>query len=81
MKRLAFVASILALGFSATTAARADYNVVMFKDGTCRVWSATGAPVQPGYKYHWVHLKSWDFANTKKHYAMTHHWCKNFAQW
>jgi len=50
----------------------------MFKDGTCRAWNEVGNPVQPGWKYHWVHLKSWDFALTKKHYALAHHWCKSF---
>ena len=78
---MAFAVGVLALGFSATTAARADYDVVMFKDGTCRVWNDSGKPMQPGYKYHWAHLKSWDVAKTKKHYAMTHRWCKNFAEW
>jgi hypothetical protein len=78
MKRIAFAIGVLVLGFSATTAARADYAVVMFKDGTCRAWNEVGNPVQPGWKYHWVHLKSWDFALTKKHYALAHHWCKSF---
>jgi hypothetical protein len=82
MKRLVFAVSMLTLGLSAATAARADYGVVMFKDGTCRVWNETKmTPVQPGYKYHWTGLKSWDYAKTKKHYAMTHHWCKTFAEW
>ena len=78
MKKLAFAVGVLALGFAATTAARADYNVVMFKDGSCRVWAAPGNPAQPGYKYHWVHLKSRELAWSKKHYAMAHHWCKSF---
>lgn len=51
MKRLAFAIGILALGVSASTAARADYAVVMFKDGYCRVWQNSGAtPTQPGWK-------------------------------
>jgi hypothetical protein len=79
MKRLAFAIGILALGVSASTAARADYAVVMFKDGYCRVWQNSGAtPTQPGWKYHWVGLRSWDFAMTKKHYAIRHGWCKEF---
>ncbi len=78
MKRLAFAVGVLALGFSVTTAARADYAVVMFKDGYCRVWNTGGNPIQPGWKYHWVHLKSWELAASKKHYAEAHHWCKPF---
>jgi hypothetical protein len=79
MKRLAFALGALALGFAATTAARADYAIVMFKsDGHCQVWNETLKPLAPGWKYHWVHLKNRDVAMTKKHYAMTHHWCKSF---
>ena len=78
MKRLAFVVGVLALGFAAT-AARADYAVVMFKDGHCRAWNDSKArPMEAGSKYHWVGLKSWDAAAHKKHYAMRHHWCKTF---
>jgi len=58
----------LALGFSVTTAARADYAVAMFKDGTCRAWQGSKAtPLAPGWKYHWVGLKSWNEAESKKH--------------
>jgi hypothetical protein len=60
MERLVFAASVLALGLAASGAARADYAVVMFKkDGYCRVWKdSAAAPVQPGWKHHWVGLKS-----------------------
>jgi hypothetical protein len=79
MKRLAFAIGMLALGVSASTAARADYAVVMFKDGYCRVWEHSAAtPTRPGWKYHWVGLHSWDFAMSKKHYAIRHGWCKEF---
>jgi len=79
MKRVALALAILTLGFAASSAARADYAVVMFKDGTCKPWLESSAkPLDPGWKYHWVGLKSWDAAAGKKHYAMTHHWCKTF---
>ena len=80
MKRLVFAASVLVLGFAASGAARADYAVVMFKkDGYCRVWKdSAAAPVQPGWKYHWVGLKSWEFAQSKKHYAMRRGWGRDF---
>jgi hypothetical protein len=38
MKRLAFAAGILALGFAAATPARADYAVVRLQDGWCKIW-------------------------------------------
>jgi hypothetical protein len=51
----------------------------MFKDGHCRAWNDSMArPMQAGWKYHWVGLKSWDAAAHKKHYAMRHHWCRTF---
>jgi len=82
MTKLAIAFSIFAFGFCVSTVARADYAVVMFPDGTCRVWNDSAAtPLHPGWKYHWVGLKSWDFAGTKKHYALAHHWCKSFLWW
>lgn len=76
---MAFAVGVFALAVSATTAARADYAVVMFKNGDCRVWTdSKAAPTGHGWKYHWVGLKSWDAAAHKKHYAMAHHWCKRF---
>ena len=38
MKRLAFAASVLALGFVTSAPARADYAVVRFDSGFCRIW-------------------------------------------
>lgn len=38
MKRLAFAVSVLALGFAASTPARADFTVVKFEAGFCRIW-------------------------------------------
>ena len=81
MKQLVFATGVLALGLGASSAARADYAVVMLKkDGYyCRVWNDSKAgPALPGWKYHWVGLKSWDFAMSKKHYAMRRHWCRDF---
>jgi hypothetical protein len=79
MRRLAFAVAILALGVAASTSARADYAVVMFKDGHCRPWNnSQAAPAGGGWKYHWVGLKSWDYAASRKHYALRHHWCQTF---
>jgi len=43
MKRLAFAAGVLALGFAASSPARADYAVVKFENGYCRIWWDSGA--------------------------------------
>jgi hypothetical protein len=43
MKRLAFAVGVLALGFAAATPARADYAVVKFELGFCRIWWDGGA--------------------------------------
>lgn len=38
MKQLALAVGLLAIGFVASTPARADYAVVQFGDGSCRIW-------------------------------------------
>jgi hypothetical protein len=38
MKRVAFAIGVLALGFAASSPARADFAVVKFEDGYCRIW-------------------------------------------
>jgi hypothetical protein len=43
MKRLAFAVGVLALGFAAATPARADFAVVKFEFGFCRIWWETSA--------------------------------------
>jgi hypothetical protein len=64
---------------SLTTAARAGYAVAMFKDGTCRAWQRSkAAPLALGWKYRWVGLKSWNEAESKRHDAMMHRWCKSW---
>ena len=39
MKRVAFVAGVLALGLAGMTPARADFGVAKFADGSCRAWA------------------------------------------
>jgi hypothetical protein len=43
MKRLTLTVGILVLGFAASTPARADYAVVQFPDGWCKIWWNSGA--------------------------------------
>ena len=50
MKRLAFAFSVLALGFAASTPARADYALVKFESGFCRIWwDSAGNPLGVGW--------------------------------
>ena len=43
MKQLGFAVCILAIGLVASTSARADFAVVQFGDGYCRIWQDSGA--------------------------------------
>ena len=50
MKRLAFAIGVLALGFAASTPARADYALVKFESGYCRIWwDSAGNPFGVGW--------------------------------
>jgi hypothetical protein len=65
MKRWAFAIGLLALGFSAATPANADYAVVKWKSGYCRVWTDTKAGPEDGqylrFRYHWRHHYGWRY--------------------
>jgi hypothetical protein len=50
MKQLAFALGLLAVGFATATPAQADYAVVQFGDGFCRVWwDSAGTPWDIGW--------------------------------
>ncbi|MFY9762126.1 MAG: hypothetical protein WBC94_16425 [Xanthobacteraceae bacterium] len=50
MKRLAFAVGVLALSFAASVPARADFAVVKFELGYCRIWWDTSAkPIGTGW--------------------------------
>jgi hypothetical protein len=50
MKRLAFAVGVLALGFAASTPARADFSVVKFELGVCGIWwNGAGNPWGAGW--------------------------------
>ena len=79
MRRVAFLASVLALGFVAATPARADFGVAKFADGSCRAWAMHDAPPWGSdWKYLWVSVPTWEAAQAKGAYAMKHHWCKEW---
>ena len=50
MKCLAFAIGLFALGFAATTPARADFAVIQFGSGHCEIWwdSSDNPWVTPG---------------------------------
>jgi hypothetical protein len=43
MKRLVFLTGVLALSVAASVPARADYALVRWTDGTCRIWWGAAA--------------------------------------
>jgi hypothetical protein len=45
MRKLTFALGVLAIGFAASTPARADFVVVRFDPGYCQVW--TGSNTKP----------------------------------
>ena len=49
MKRLAFAVGVLALGVVATAPAKADYAIVKFRSGYCRIWDHTMAVPPDGH--------------------------------
>ena len=50
MKRFAFAAGVLALGFAASTPAQADFAVVKFELGYCRIyWNSSLKPWGAGW--------------------------------
>jgi hypothetical protein len=78
-KQIVVAFGALALAIAAATPASADFAVVKFKDGSCRAWADhMAAPLEPGYKYLWVSVPSWDVAQHKGAYAMHHRWCRHW---
>lgn len=64
MKQLAFAISLLALGFAASSPARADYAVVQFEGGHCQIWWDSGAnPWGAGWRKIVVGLPTWSAAS------------------
>jgi len=79
MRRFAIAIAALAIGVGASSAARADFAVVKFKDKSCRAWAVSKAPpTDGGWKYLWVSVPTWEVAQQKGAYAVKHHWC---AKW
>jgi hypothetical protein len=85
MMRLAFAIGLLALGFTAITPARADFAIVEFSSGYCRVWTDTISGPQDGRYLHFPYPWSWHWrfhtfegANMAMYWAVAHHRCHHW---
>jgi len=88
MKRLALAIGFVVLGFSAASPARADFAVVEFNSGYCRVWTDTAAGPQDGhylwFRHHWgwhhwhYRFHTWAGANRALHRAVFWHRCHHW---
>lgn len=91
MKRLVFAIGVLALGFAASTPARADFAVARFGDGWCRVWVDTSTTPWDGkflwfrtwHRYHhWSwHTATWDRSDWRLHRAVAYGRCQHWDWW
>ena len=86
MKRLALAVGLLVLGFGAAIPARADYGVVRFHSGFCRVWPDTAMVPFDGqylaFHRHWGGHYWWQYrfatladAGIALQIASLHHRC------
>lgn len=63
MKRVVLAVGLLALSFAASTSARADYAVVQFGGGFCKIWWDSGDnPWGAGWRKIAFGLPSWPAA-------------------
>jgi hypothetical protein len=59
MQRLAFAVALLAIGLEVTPA-RADFALVRFEDGWCRIWwDSTGTPWGVGWSKIAIGMPDW----------------------
>jgi hypothetical protein len=89
MKKVVFAIGVLALGVAAAVPARADFAVVKWGSGYCRVWhDSTVSPwggkfVAWRYRahdhWHWAHRSAkWEKADHKMHWAVAKHECQHW---
>ena len=85
MKRLAFVIGALALSFMASVPAHADYAIVVFNSGYCRIWTDTSNAPLDGTFIWWVwgyhryySLPTLPVAEHKLHTAVARHLCWHY---
>jgi hypothetical protein len=85
MMRLSFAIGLLALAFTAAIPARADFAVVEFRSGYCRIWDQTIFGPEDGRYLHFPYPWSWHWrfhtfegANMAMHWAVAHHRCHHW---
>jgi hypothetical protein len=86
MTRLAFALGVLVLGSVSTTPARADFAVVKFHSGYCRVYADTAfGPPDGRYLSFWspwgwtYRFPTWQVADMAMHRAVAHHRCYHWV--
>jgi hypothetical protein len=78
MKCFAFAVAALALGFAASTPARADYTVIQFDSGYCEVWSnSNSTPWGYGWRKLAIELPDWDTAQSALYAARANGECRS----
>ena len=82
MQRLAFAIGVLVLGFAATAPAHADFAIVKFHSGYCRIWADTSVAPADGtfiwwqwHHYRHYNLPTLGIAEHKLHVAVARHLC------
>ena len=82
MKRLAFAIGVLALGFTAIAPAHAQFAIVKFNSGYCRIWTDTSVAPPDGTFIWWQrgHYRHYDLptlgiAQLKLQTAVARHLC------
>jgi hypothetical protein len=76
MKQLSFALAVLALSFVSSTPSRADYAVVKFELGYCRIWwDSASNPVGVGWTKIAAGLPTWEAAWSALHSAIAARAC------
>jgi hypothetical protein len=82
MKKVVFAIGVLALGLTATAPAHADFAIVKFNSGYCRIWPDTSVTPPDGtfIWWQWGHYRHYRLptlavAELKLHTAVARHLC------
>jgi hypothetical protein len=83
MQRLAFALGLFTVGLCVATSARADFAVIRFNSGYCRIWIDTAAGPQDGqFVVFRVHHHQFDRFHTREpaeralQWAVSRHVCR-----
>jgi hypothetical protein len=77
MKQVIFITMLLAIAVTAATPARADYALVRFEDGWCRIWwDSVGTPWGVGWTKIAVGMPDWLSASAALNNARSQGVCR-----